>query len=169
MIIGGGALGVQFATDIKELHPRKKVTLIHSRQRLLPVFEQEIHDAALKRLHDLKIEVILGDRVVLDHKVPLEGQHQLVTESGRHIDSDLRLLCTGQKPNTWLCVSVRDLGLILIFLDRLKKLSPSLLTEHGFVHVDRTMQVADPRSNNVFAIGDCADAFGSIKAGHTGR
>ena len=34
----------EFATDIKAVHPEKGVTLLHSRQQLLPRFNHEMHD-----------------------------------------------------------------------------------------------------------------------------
>ncbi len=58
LVVGGGALGIrvfdflpdmyqrmltrflEFATDIKSVYPEKSVTLLHSRQRLLPRFDE---------------------------------------------------------------------------------------------------------------------------------
>ncbi|KAJ2920509.1 hypothetical protein H1R20_g16586, partial [Candolleomyces eurysporus] len=44
LVVGGGALGIQFATDIKAVYPEKQVTLLHSRLQLLPKFDQAMHD-----------------------------------------------------------------------------------------------------------------------------
>ncbi len=44
LVIGGGALGVQFATDIKHFYPEKKVTLVHSGPQLLPRFDRWLHE-----------------------------------------------------------------------------------------------------------------------------
>ena len=44
LIVGGGALGIQFATDIADVYPEKRVTLLHSREQLLPRFMPEMHD-----------------------------------------------------------------------------------------------------------------------------
>ncbi|KAJ7932899.1 hypothetical protein B0H13DRAFT_2262935 [Mycena leptocephala] len=41
LVVGGGALGIQFASDIASVHPSKRVTLLHSRARLLPRFDEE--------------------------------------------------------------------------------------------------------------------------------
>ena len=61
LCVGGGALGIrvfrllrplafsndlallEFATDIKSLYPEKQVTLLHSRHRLLPRFDYDLH------------------------------------------------------------------------------------------------------------------------------
>ena len=44
LVVGGGALGIQLATDIADVHPKKRVTLVHSRGRFMPRFSQEMHD-----------------------------------------------------------------------------------------------------------------------------
>jgi hypothetical protein len=49
LIIGGGALGIQLATDIKEIYGGKdggewELTLLHSREKVLPKFDPRMHD-----------------------------------------------------------------------------------------------------------------------------
>lgn len=61
-VIGGGAVGIELATEIKEQYPGKKVSLIHSRQQLLPRFGQKLHDYVVSALRDQDIEVRLGER-----------------------------------------------------------------------------------------------------------
>ena len=34
---------LEFATDINALYPTKSITLLHSRRRLLPKFDEEMH------------------------------------------------------------------------------------------------------------------------------
>ncbi|KAE8268861.1 hypothetical protein A4X09_0g3471 [Tilletia walkeri] len=95
VLVGGGALGVQFASDIASVHgtvsaaphpscatqaaaqqegtkkkKEKRVTLIHSRQRLLPNFDERIHEIALKRLTELGVDVVLGERLALTDGCP---------------------------------------------------------------------------------------------------
>lgn len=43
LVVGGGALGIQYATDISAVHPEKQITLLHSRHRLLPKFDESMH------------------------------------------------------------------------------------------------------------------------------
>ncbi|KAG8718639.1 hypothetical protein FRC11_003521, partial [Ceratobasidium sp. 423] len=97
-----------------------------------------------------------------------QGRRVVKTENGKRISADLILLCTGQTPNTGL----------------MRELAPRTVDEKtGLVKVLRTMQVdfhpaqftAQDGGNKVerttmphiYAIGDAADAFGAIKAGHT--
>ncbi len=88
VLVGGGALGVEFATDIASVHPilrpgepegstcektgerKKKVTLIHSRKQLLPNFDARVHEHALQRLNELGVHVVLGERLALTQGCP---------------------------------------------------------------------------------------------------
>ncbi|KZS95167.1 hypothetical protein SISNIDRAFT_439211 [Sistotremastrum niveocremeum HHB9708] len=65
LIIGGGALGIQFASDIKDVYPEKNVTLLHSRSRLLPRFDCVMHSEIIKSFDDLGVRTILNDRLDL--------------------------------------------------------------------------------------------------------
>jgi hypothetical protein len=158
LIVGGGALGIQYATDIADLYKNKRVTLIHSREKLMPRFEDEIHRISLAKLQELGVDVILGDRVILPEGHSFEGKeldHRIIkTQKGREIESDLQLFCTGQTPNTKL----------------IRQAMPTAIGKDGYIKVKPSMQI-DARGHNVpntFAVGDCIDGFGAIKAGHTG-
>ncbi|MCO5549511.1 hypothetical protein L7F22_002983 [Adiantum nelumboides] len=70
VLVGGGALGVEFATDIKSVYPEKSVTLIHSRKQLLPNFDAQVHEIANKRLEELGVNVVLGERLALTEGCP---------------------------------------------------------------------------------------------------
>lgn len=50
-VVGGGAVGVQMALDLKELYPEKGVTLVHSRDALMHQFHRDFH-AILKDAFD---------------------------------------------------------------------------------------------------------------------
>ncbi|KAJ7040603.1 hypothetical protein C8F04DRAFT_1219734 [Mycena alexandri] len=100
LVVGGGALGIQFATDIAAVYPAKSVTLLHSRARLLPRFDSAMHTEILQALESMNVNVILGERLDLASATP--GHRTVRTTSGRSIAADLVLLCTGQHPNTQL-------------------------------------------------------------------
>lgn len=61
-----GAVGVEMAAELKILHPQKKITLIHSRDRLLSSepLPDEFAGRALAILHEVGVETIMGQRVV---------------------------------------------------------------------------------------------------------
>ncbi|KAI0354558.1 FAD/NAD(P)-binding domain-containing protein [Trametes cingulata] len=106
LVVGGGALGIQYATDIAEIYPATRVTLLHSRHRLLPRFDEGMHTEILSTLSALNVCTILGDRLDLASlaaKSARDGAERVVrTQSGREVRAELVLLCTGQTPNTGL-------------------------------------------------------------------
>ncbi|RDX46369.1 iron uptake cluster protein [Lentinus brumalis] len=174
LVVGGGALGIQFASDIAEIYPTTKVTLLHSRQRLLPRFDEAMHSEIVSSLSSLNVCTILGDRLDLSslaNKQTREGERVVRTQSGREISAELVLLCTGQTPNTTL---LRDAFPNAVIADGPDK---------GMARVRRTLQLAEPdedesqpeieedprtrvAAKHIFAVGDAADAFGAVNAGH---
>lgn len=90
VIIGGGAVGVQMATDIKELYPNKSVTLAHSREKVMNKFHHGLHDIIEDRCRELGIDMRLGSRVKLPPKgYPTDGsQFDVELEDGSKIPAD---------------------------------------------------------------------------------
>jgi NADH dehydrogenase FAD-containing subunit len=89
-IVGGGPVGVQIATDIASFFPNKDVTLVHSRQQLLPNFGPKLHKHVLQSLDHLKVNVILGDRPQLVPKDPADAKPSKLSFKGGHVvDYDL--------------------------------------------------------------------------------
>ncbi|PCH34901.1 iron uptake cluster protein [Wolfiporia cocos MD-104 SS10] len=186
LVVGGGALGVQYATDIAEVYPHKRVTLLHSRKQLMPRFSERLHSEIVSSLSELKITTILGDRLDLSSikagkttQGPDGKEERVVrTLSGHEISAELILLCTGQNLNTDLVAqAIPD----AVIPDGSKK---------GLIRVKRTMQVAVPSNPaapdmpvdsakgsgdehlhvphpHLFAIGDAADAFGAMNSGRS--
>lgn len=64
-VVGGGAVGVELATEIKDKYPHKQITLIHSRKQLLPRFGPKLHEHVLAKLREQGIEVLLGEKPTL--------------------------------------------------------------------------------------------------------
>lgn len=149
VLIGGGAVGVQMATDIKELYPEKSVTLIHSRKNVMNKYHPKLHDIIAERCAELGIQLRTGSRV----RVPKEGyptdgsEFEVELEDGSKISADFAVIATGQTPNSEI----------------LKTLSPESVGEDNFIRVSKTLQIIDERYPNVFAIGDVA-ATGAHKA-----
>ncbi|KAK7002464.1 hypothetical protein R3P38DRAFT_3605595 [Favolaschia claudopus] len=87
LIVGGGALGIQFATDIATVYPGKPVTLLHSRTRLLARFDSEMDTEILQAMESANINVILSER--LDLGSSTSGHSTVRTTTGRIIHADL--------------------------------------------------------------------------------
>lgn len=47
----------EFATDIADVYPNKKVALVHSRDQLLPRFDKRMHDAGTVSITPLACSV----------------------------------------------------------------------------------------------------------------
>ncbi|KAK1640063.1 hypothetical protein BDP81DRAFT_390820 [Colletotrichum phormii] len=84
VVVGGGAAGVELATDAKDQYPDKDVTLIHSRGAIMNRFGHDLQAGALAGLKDLGVEVILGERTTSEE--PVDGFVTL--HSGRKVECD---------------------------------------------------------------------------------
>ncbi|PKI84727.1 hypothetical protein MVES1_000998 [Malassezia vespertilionis] len=169
VVIGGGALGVQFATDIATRFAHKRVTLVHSRKQLMPRFDQRVHDMAYERIKKLGINVVLGHRVASvqqshrDEAPTTQAENKedvrylVRTNQGLELDCDLLLLCTGTRPNSALMANF----------------SPSSVDpQTRQIQVLQTLQVmrsvghGEPNHfANIFAIGDVAETA-ALHAGY---
>lgn len=85
VVVGGGAAGVELATDARSLYPEKSVTLVHSREAVMHRFGVELQKEALEGLKKLGVEVILGERVVEDL---VETEGCVVLRGGRRVECD---------------------------------------------------------------------------------
>lgn len=56
VIVGGGAVGVQLATDLKEVYPDKDVTLVHSRDRVMPLYHKKLDGIIRDRFNELGVK-----------------------------------------------------------------------------------------------------------------
>lgn len=83
VVVGGGAAGVEVATDAKHLYPDKKVTLVHSRGAVMHRFGRELQEEAAKGLERLGVDVILNDRAASE----AEDGH-VTLKSGKEIPCD---------------------------------------------------------------------------------
>ena len=132
MIVGGGALGIQYATDIADLYnnpanaahlgekaatagtpPRKKrITLVHSRDRFMPLYKQEVHDEVMRRMKELGVDVVLGERPDLgDVKDDKPGEKRILRLSdGREVEYDLLVSPLWKGNARFMCAEVRKGG-----------------------------------------------------------
>ncbi|GAM82966.1 hypothetical protein ANO11243_009520 [Dothideomycetidae sp. 11243] len=152
-VIGGGAVGVQMATDIKELYPSKCVTLIHSRKTVMNRFHPKLSEMVADRCRELDIDMKWGARVKLPADgYPTDGRTFNVDfEDGSHIAADFAIICTGQTPQSNL----------------IRESYPQAVDSQGFIRVLSSLQIDDPSLHDVFAVGDVA-ATGAPKAARPG-
>ncbi|KAJ1663028.1 hypothetical protein GGF38_003241, partial [Coemansia sp. RSA 25] len=106
LIIGGGAVGVEMAGEIGYMYPDKKVTLVHSGSRLLPLnFKPALSDGAVDKLQRVGVTVVLNEKIAMPAAAdtPFDCSIRPLTlfgSSGQEYTSDLQILATGTQLNT---------------------------------------------------------------------
>ncbi|PTD06946.1 Apoptosis-inducing factor B [Fusarium culmorum] len=146
VIVGGGAVGVQMATDLGEVYPEKKVTLVHSRDRLMQLYHPKMDAIIRGRLQELGVEGF-----------PNRWFRIRAGAKGRPQDTD-----KPRHPSNWTNPNSQ-------FLQNLQPTpGHKILNEaNGFIKVSPTLQFADPAYSNLYACGDIADS-GAHKAARPG-
>ncbi|KAJ5684893.1 uncharacterized protein N7477_001238 [Penicillium maclennaniae] len=160
LIVGGGAVGVQMATDLKEHYPHKEVKVVQSRPRLMPNFHSDLHELIQRRFNELGIKLITGSRVTIpDEGFPQNGApFEVQLTNGTTESTELVILATGQTPNNHLVSDLKPSNIS----------GPSVINpENGFIRIRPTMQFLDENYSNLFAVGDIADT-GAQKAARPG-
>ncbi|PYI09194.1 FAD/NAD(P)-binding domain-containing protein [Aspergillus sclerotiicarbonarius CBS 121057] len=138
-VIGGGAVGIEMAAEIKHQYPLKDVTLIHSRSSLLssePV-SIEFRDQVHKVVQSGGVNVLLNNRV-LDVTADGNSPKTITLERGDSISADEVIWATSS------AAPITDF------------LPTEALDEKGFVNVLPTTQFSSkiPNSTSHFAVGD---------------
>ncbi|KAF8510928.1 hypothetical protein BU17DRAFT_55017 [Hysterangium stoloniferum] len=137
-LIGGGAVGIEFAAEIKEVYEDKKITLIHNKKHLLnSVYPDKFRIDMENRLIQKQIMLVLDDSV---KEIPSENVSRIVTVNGVRVDADLVVPTRGGRPNTAFISS---------------SLGSEVVTSDGHVRVENTLQVKG--YPGIFAAGDILD------------
>ncbi|KAI1614845.1 mercuric reductase [Exophiala viscosa] len=137
VVIGGGAVGCEFAQMMKRFGAR--VSLVQRASHLLPREDPEISEEVHKIFTDGGIDVFVGAETREVSNVTLG---QIVVSLGLSDGSVKSLLCshvlaaTGRSPNT------TDLGMSAAGVE---------LDKHGFIKVDEHLQTTAP---GIYALGD---------------
>ncbi|EOD50310.1 fad nad-binding domain-containing protein [Neofusicoccum parvum] len=146
-VIGGGAVGIEFAGEIKSYHPHNRVILIHSRDELLSnePLPAEFKTQALSSLEETGIEVVLGQRANVTTE---DGFSRITLTDGRVINAGYVFPATSRfSPNT-------------------ESLPRDAVDENGYVKVTSHMtlkEIANPDRH--FAAGDICHWSGIKRAG----
>lgn len=61
-VLGGGAVGVELATNIKDWYPGKNVTIVHSRGRLMHAYGERLNRHVETEMNTLGVDIRLGQR-----------------------------------------------------------------------------------------------------------
>ena len=141
IIIGGGVIGIEFATLFASLG--KKVTIIEMMPDILPGCVPEITSKLKALLKKKGVEFILGAKVI----EVVKGRSVKFEKDGKQDEraSSTVIVCAGRRPMT------RDCGLEAIGLETDRR---------GFIEVDDHLRTA---VEGVYAIGDIT---GKIQLAH---
>ncbi|MCP4423624.1 MAG: FAD-dependent oxidoreductase [Chloroflexi bacterium] len=132
LVIGGGAVGVEFAGEIASAFPEKEITLAHAGDALLENMKSKAQRKALEQLKAIGVEVKFNRRFAKDGAV---YRCSLTNET---IQPDIAYVCVGMAPNT----------------EFLQAEMPNILDDKGLIKVDSHMKVQG--CDNLYALGDCA-------------
>ena len=133
LIVGGGLVGVELASEIICKYKDKKITLIHSKTRLMKRTPFKASRYAENFLKKRNVDIIYNERVIENNK------NIFTTDKKTVISPDLVFWCTGIKTN----------------FEFLLKDFRNCLNEKNHVKVNNYLQVNN--CNNIFAAGDITD------------
>jgi len=142
VIVGGGVIGVEFATFFNAIE--KEVTIIEMMDTILPGVDIEISSALLKSLTRKGVKIFTGSRVT---SIKSDSRAVCTFESNgteMTAEGDVIIVAIGRKPNT------EGLGLESVGID----------TERGFIKVNEKMETS---VKGIYAIGDVT---GKIQLAH---
>jgi NADPH-dependent 2,4-dienoyl-CoA reductase/sulfur reductase-like enzyme len=134
VIIGMGYIALEMAEALRARDIQ--VAMVKPRPRLLPWMDQELSDMIKMELTDNGVELYAGQSV---QSLVADEKGLQVQCSETILSADFVLCAIGVKPNSELAEKA---GLVL--------------GPQKAIAVDRSMRTSDP---NIYAAGDCADAF----------
>lgn len=105
-VVGGGAVGVQLSSDIKDFYREKDVTLIHSRDHLMSHFGNRLQDYVLTALrNELNVRVLLNERPKMPSQENLATSANLAFSDGHEEDFDLIVSILCWKSSEWVLIT----------------------------------------------------------------
>ncbi|OUM55748.1 hypothetical protein BVG19_g5334 [[Candida] boidinii] len=151
-IIGGGALGIELAGELKQTYPEKQIQLIHPHALLPP--ESLISDNFKEKViyyltEKLGVKLFLNTRILKE-----DSNSSLITTNNETIKSDLNLWCNKH-------------------LNYASYLKPDYIVNKDEVNVNNHLQLKDSNTGeimeNVYACGDLTGFPIIKKAGYAYR
>lgn len=149
LVVGAGAIGMEFASFYAALGTR--VSVVEMRDRVLPTEDEEVSQWVAKAYGQRGIEVRTGSSASLKSMQPDHVCISLCSgDQAEDVTVDRVLVCAGVLGNT------QDLGLQ----------STRVVVNRGCIQVDANHQTAEP---GIYAIGDvCGAPMLAHKASHEG-
>jgi len=136
-IVGGGYIGIELLEAF--VKQNLKVTLIESSSHIMSIFDDEMSELILKQLNEInegEFEILTSE-LVTEFSGDTNGINAVRTGSGRTLETDMAVLCTGVVPNVDIA---REAGIEL--------------SETGAIKVNEKMETS---IKDIYACGDCID------------
>ena len=135
VVLGAGVIGIAYASIFAALGVY--VTLVDTRDRLLPYLDREIVGILERSLAGLHVEITHDDRYDrIERTGGSTARVRCLTKKGRDLTADVLLYCVGRDGNT------RDLGLDAIGL---------VPDKYGLLKVNDDLATTHP---HIYAVGD---------------
>ncbi|XXH04537.1 hypothetical protein Hte_010954 [Hypoxylon texense] len=155
LIVGGGAVGIEMAAELKEVQPHVNVTLAHSRDKLLSAepLPDNVKECALELIQQTGVEVLLNHR--------LKSSTPVVREDGTEVHSV-------EFENGHKMVASQVVMAISRSVPSTDYLPAAALCDDGHVNVRPTLQLASdavPHADAHFAVGDLIHWSGIKRCG----
>ncbi len=132
IIIGGGVIGCEYACIFA--HLGVKVTVLETRERLMPFLDYEISDALTFLMRKNRTKVILGDR--MDNLEIRNDEVCITTKAGRTLIAEKALVAMGRVGNT-AKLGIEELGI--------------KTNKRALIQVDENFYTGVPK---IYAVGD---------------
>jgi NADH dehydrogenase FAD-containing subunit len=149
VIIGAGAVGVEFAAEIKNYYPQIGVTLVHSRNEVLSSepLPSDVKDRARILLEEEGVELVLGNRASIAEQT--NGQFTVTLANGEVITADFVIDSTKKG------IPTTDV------------LPESCLNDNKEILVHQSLMFKDtiPNASSHFGVGDVIAWSGIKRAG----
>jgi NAD(P) transhydrogenase len=134
-VLGAGVVGIEYASIFAALGI--SVTMLDTRDRLLPYFDREIVTTLVRELEELGVELHHDDRYARITRLPgTPPRVACETRAGKRLESDVLLYCVGRDGNT------NDIGLGTLGI------TPG---KYGLLEVGDHYQTLHP---HIYAVGD---------------
>ncbi|KAK7918029.1 hypothetical protein PG985_009903 [Apiospora marii] len=167
LVVGGGAVGIEMAAELKMVAPDVRVTLAHSRDKLLSAepLPDDVKDRALELVREAGVETLMNHRLLSSLPLKPEG-----ADSGFEVE-----FTNGHKMTA--SVVIEAISRSVPSTDYLP--AAALDTDTGLVNIRPTMQIQLseesellPNADRHFAVGDLIHWSGIKRCGaamHEGR
>ena len=140
VVVGAGYIGLEMADALK--HAGMEMTILEKAAHPMPLMDSELVQPIIAELKANGVNVVLGDGIA-SLKAEAAGRvTQVISESGKSIDTDLVVLSIGVRPNVKLA---QEAGLEI--------------GASGAVKVDQYQRTSDA---DVYAVGDMAEVIHEV-------